>query len=68
MHWSSQAVLSATKPNLPAQNIAHGLGGFFLRSCGDMGMAVTFVTFVELVIPIAFRPFRTLNSRVLSII
>ena len=32
------------------------------------GMAVTFVTFVELVIPIAFRPFRPPNSRALSII
>jgi len=40
MRCSSQPFLSATKPNLQAQDISHGLGGFFLRRGGDMGIGV----------------------------
>ena len=40
MCWSFQAFLSATKPNLQAQDISHGLGGFFLCRGGDMGVGV----------------------------
>ena len=40
MCWSFQAFLSATKPNLHTQDISHGLGGFFLRRGGDMGVGI----------------------------
>ena len=40
IHCSSQPFLSGTKPNLHTQDISHGLGGFFLRRCGDMGIGV----------------------------
>ena len=40
MRWSFTAFLSATKPNSHTQNISHGLGGFFLRRSGDVGIGV----------------------------
>jgi hypothetical protein len=39
-HCSPQPFLSATKPNLHVQDISDGLGGFFLRRCGDMGIGI----------------------------
>ena len=40
MRRSFTAFLLATKPNLQAQDISHGLGGFFLCRGGDMGIGV----------------------------
>ena len=40
MRWSFTAFLSATKPNLQAQNISHGLSCFFLRRGGDVSIGV----------------------------
>ena len=40
MCWSFTAFLSAAKPNLQAQDISHGLGGFFLCRGGDVGVGV----------------------------
>ena len=40
MRWSFTAFLSATKPNLQAQDISHGLSCFFLCRGGDLGVGV----------------------------
>ena len=40
MCWSSQPFLSAINPNLHAQDISYGLGGFLLCRGGDMGIGV----------------------------
>ena len=40
MCWSSQPFLSAINPNLQAQDISHGLGGFFLCRSGNMRIGI----------------------------
>ena len=40
MCWSFTAFLWATKPNLQAQDISHGLSCFFLSCGGNMGVGV----------------------------
>ena len=40
MRWMFTAFLSAAKPNLHTQDIAHGLCGFLLCRCSDMGIGI----------------------------